>query len=82
MVPDVIISIFIESNGLILGQKNFDETKPALLRFRILQLQNMRLLETYKQQWWNENPFAQNCDEYSGGDSGGGISISNIGKLK
>jgi hypothetical protein len=47
--------------------------------FRILQLQNMRRLEVYKQQWWNENPFAKNCDEVSGGDSGGGISIYNIG---
>lgn len=36
----------------------------------------------YKQQWWNENPFAKNCDEVSGGDSGGGISIYNIGKLE
>jgi hypothetical protein len=41
----------------------------------------LRQLETYKEQWWNENPFAVNCDQSSGNDSGGGISIYNIGKF-
>ena len=54
--------------------------KTCFVFCRILQLQNLRKLESYKEQWWNENPNAVKCDD-SGGDDGGGISIYNIGIL-
>ena len=44
-----------------------------------MQLQNLRKLESYKEQWWNQNPNQVNCDGSGGDSDGGGISIYNIG---
>jgi len=43
----------------------------------ILKLLNQRTLETLKERWWNQNPKKVTCDNDD--DSGGGISIYNIG---
>merc|ERR1712061_465831 len=43
----------------------------------ILKLLNQRKLETLKERWWNQNPKKVTCDNDD--DSGGGISIYNIG---
>ena len=50
------------------------------LRFisRILKLLNQRKLEAFKENWWNKNPNKKSCEEFEE-DSGGGISIYNIG---
>ena len=44
----------------------------------ILKLLNQRTLETLKERWWNQNKDKAICDNDD--DSGGGISIYNIGK--
>lgn len=46
--------------------------------FRILKLLNQRKLEAFKEKWWNKNPNKKSCEEFEE-DSGGGISIYNIG---
>ena len=46
--------------------------------FRILKLLNQRKLEAFKENWWNKNPNKKSCEEFEE-DSGGGISIYNIG---
>lgn len=43
----------------------------------ILKLLNQRKLETLKERWWNQNPRKAVCEDDD--DSGGGISIYNIG---
>ena len=43
----------------------------------ILKLLNQRTLETLKERWWNQNPKRMYCTDDD--DSGGGISIYNIG---
>lgn len=45
---------------------------------RILKLLNQRTLETLKERWWNQNKDKKVCEDDD--DSGGGISIYNIGK--
>ena len=45
---------------------------------RILKLLNQRKLEAFKENWWNKNPNKKSCEEFEE-DSGGGISIYNIG---
>jgi len=40
-------------------------------------LLNQRKLETLKERWWNQNPLKKICEDDD--DSGGGISIYNIG---
>ena len=45
---------------------------------RILRLLNQRKLETFKERWWNQNPEKKECEDYDE-DTGGGISIYNIG---
>ena len=50
------------------------------LCYRILKLLNQRKLEAFKEKWWNKNPNKQKCEEFEE-DSGGGISIYNIGKF-
>ena len=52
-------------------------TKPC---YRILKLLNQRKLEAFKEKWWNKNPNKKKCEEFEE-DSGGGISIYNIGKF-
>ena len=44
----------------------------------ILRLLNQRKLETFKERWWNQNPAKKSCEDYDE-DTGGGISIYNIG---
>jgi hypothetical protein len=39
---------------------------------------NQRKLETFKERWWNQNPEKKVCED-DDEDSGGGISIYNIG---
>ena len=51
----------------------------AFCHYSILKLLNQRKLEAFKEKWWNKNPNKKNCEEYEE-DSGGGISIYNIGK--
>ena len=46
--------------------------------YRILKLLNQRKLEAFKENWWNKNPNKKSCEEFEE-DSGGGISIYNIG---
>ena len=36
-------------------------------------------METFKERWWNQNPAKKVCDDEDE-DTGGGISIYNIGK--
>ena len=50
------------------------------LCYRILKLLNQRKLEAFKEKWWNKNPNKKKCEEFEE-DSGGGISIYNIGKF-
>ena len=60
-----------------LFQELFTATK---LCYRILKLLNQRKLEAFKEKWWNKNPNKKKCEEFEE-DSGGGISIYNIGKF-
>ena len=48
-----------------------------MFTFSILKLLNQRKLETLKERWWNQNPKKMLCEDED--DSGGGISIYNIG---
>ena len=43
-----------------------------------MKLLNQRKLEAFKENWWNKNPNKKSCEEFEE-DSGGGISIYNIG---
>ncbi|CAM1317771.1 Uncharacterised protein g6837 [Pycnogonum litorale] len=43
----------------------------------ILQLLNVRTLETLKEKWWDKNPQRKNCEDIE--STSDGISISNIG---
>ncbi|KAG1654620.1 Ionotropic receptor 25a [Nymphon striatum] len=50
-----------------------------ILSTSILQLLNIRTLETLKEKWWDKNPLRKDCD--SSENMSDGISIANIGEL-
>ena len=45
-----------------------------------MKLLNQRKLETFKERWWNQNPEKKVCEDEDE-DTGGGISIYNIGEF-